>query len=177
MVAREVRELAAIHAGAVLTEATTREQFLRLLAEHELVHLAGHAVFLDGLPFASGLRMNNGYVTVHDLAATRLAAQFVSFGVCSGLRLGRDAAAGDRWAGFVLALMSGGVRTVVGPVAPVRDDVAYTFDVALHEQVCETGDPGRAFRSAVCAVRELDRRPATWGSFQLYGDPRSWEKT
>jgi len=177
MVAREVREVAAIHAGAVLIEATTREQFLRLLAEHELVHLAGHAVFLDGLPFASGLRMSNGYVTVHDLAATRLAARFVSFGVCSGLRLGRDAAAGDRWAGFVLALMSGGVRTVVGPVAPVRDDVAYTFDVALHEQICETVDPGRAFHSAVRAVRELDRRPATWGSFQLYGDPRPWEKT
>jgi len=176
MVAREVRELAAIHSGASVTEATTRDQFLSLLAGHELVHLAGHAVFLDGLPFASGLRMSDGYVTVHDLAATRLAARLVSFGVCSGLRLGRDAAAGDRWAGFVLALMSGGVRTVVGPVAPVRDDIAYTFDVELHKQICQTGDPGMAFRAAVRAVRELDRRPATWGSFQLYGDPRPWEK-
>ncbi len=177
MVAREVREVAAIHAGAVLTEATTRKEFLHLLAEHELVHLAGHAVFLDGLPFASGLRMSDGYVTVHDLAATRLRARLVSFGVCSGLRLGRDASAGDRWAGFVLALMSGGVRTVVGPVAAVRDDVAYRFDVVLHEQIRDTGDVGRAFRTAVRAVRELDQRPATWGSFQLYGDSRPWEKT
>jgi CHAT domain-containing protein len=177
MVAREVREVAAIHAGAVLTEATTRKEFLHLLAEHELVHLAGHAVFLDGLPFASGLRMSDGYVTVHDLAATRLRARLVSFGVCSGLRLGRDASAGDRWAGFVLALMSGGVRTVVGPVAAVRDDVAYRFDVVLHEEIRDTGDVGRAFRTAVRAVRELDQRPATWGSFQLYGDSRPWEKT
>jgi len=177
MVAREVRELAAIHAGAVLTKATTREQFLRLLAENELVHLAGHAVFLDGLPFASGLRMSDGYVTVHDLAATRLAARLVSFGVCSGLRLGRDASSGDRWAGFVLALMSGGVRTVVGPVAPVRDDVAYAFDIALHERIRDSGDPGSAFRTAIRAVRDRDPRPATWGSFQLYGDSRSWEKT
>jgi len=71
--------------------------------------------------------------------------------------------------------MSGGVRTVVGPVAPVRDDVAYKFDVVLHRQIRDTGDPGRAFREAVRAVRELDQRPATWGSFQLYGDSRPWE--
>ena len=143
-----------------------------MMSEHELVHLAGHALFLDDLPFASGLRMSDGYVTVHDLAATRMAARFVSFGVCSGLRLGRDS--GDRYAGFVLALMSGGVRTVVGPIAPVRDDVAYTFDMALHRRLAETGDPQSAFHGAVTAVRELDPRPATWGSFHLWGDPRAW---
>lgn len=172
LVEREMRELAGIAGGANVVVSTGREEFLRLLSENELVHLAGHAVFLDGLPFASGLRMSDGYVTVHDLAATRMAARFVSFGVCSGLRLGRDS--GDRYAGFVLAMMSGGVRTVVGPVAPVRDDVAYTFDMALHRQLAETGDPQAAFRRAVDEVRELDARPATWGCFHFWGDPRAW---
>lgn len=172
LVEKEMRELSGIAGGAKVAVSTTRDEFLSLMNEHELVHLAGHALFLDGLPFASGLRMSDGYVTVHDLAATRMAARFVSFGVCSGLRLGRDT--GDRYAGFVLALMSGGVRTVVGPVAPVRDDVAYTFDMALHRRLAETGDPQSAFLGAVAAVRELDPRPATWGSFHLWGDPRAW---
>ena len=172
LVEREMREIAKIAGGASMTISTTREGFLELMGEHELVHLAGHALFLDGLPFASGLRMSDGYVTVHDLAATRMAARFVSFGVCSGLRLGRDT--GDRYVGFVLALMSGGVRTVVGPVAPVRDDVAYTFDIALHRRLAATGDPQSAYLGAVAAVRELDPRPATWGSFHLWGDPRAW---
>ena len=172
LVEKEMRELAEIAGGASVAISTTREEFLSLMGQHELVHLAGHALFLDGLPFASGLRMSDGYVTVHDLAATRMAARFVSFGVCSGLRLGRDT--GDRYAGFVLALMSGGVRTVVGPVAPVRDDVAYTFDMALHRRLTETGDPQSAFLGAVAAVRELDPRPATWGSFHMWGDPRAW---
>ena len=174
LVEQEMRELAEIAGKASVAVSTTREEFLRLMGEHELVHLAGHALFLDGLPFASGLRLSDGYVTVHDLAATRLAARYVSFGVCSGLRLGRDI--GDRYAGFVLALMSGGVRTVVGPVAPVRDDVAYTFDLTLHRRLHETGDPQSAFLDAVTAVRELDPRPATWGSFHQWGDPRAWEK-
>jgi len=172
LVEREVRELAEIFGGATVATATTRADFLRLVGEHELVHLAGHALFIDGLPFASGLKMSDGFVTVHDLAATRLAARYVSFGVCSGLRLGRDA--GDRYAGFVLALVSGGVRTVVGPVAPVRDDVAYTFDLELHRQLHDLGDPGRAFVGAVRAVRELDPRPSTWGNFLQWGDTRPW---
>ena len=172
LVDREVRELAEITQGASVMATTTRDEFLQLVAENELVHLAGHALFLDGLPFASGLRMRDGYVTVHDLAATRLAVRYVSFGVCSGLRLGRDA--GDRYAGFVLALMSGGARTVVGPVAPVRDDVAYTFDMALHRSLHDTGDPQEAFSEAVRAVREFDPRPVTWGAFHQWGDPRPW---
>jgi CHAT domain-containing protein len=168
-----VADLAEVYPEATVVHTATREGFLDLLASNELVHLAGHAVFLDGLPFASGLRMSDGYVTVRDLAASRLAARFVSFGVCSGLRLGRER--GQRHAGFVLALMNGGVRTVVGPVAPVRDEVAYEFDLALHIGLRASRNPGTAFRSAISAVRDLDPRPATWGSFSMYGDLRGWE--
>jgi CHAT domain-containing protein len=174
MVAQEVSELAAMTPTATVASFATRDEFLHLLETHEMVHLAGHSVFLDGLPFASGLRMTDGYVTVRDLAATRMAARFVSFGVCSGLRLGREP--GERYAGFVLALMSGGVQTVVGPMTPVRDEVAYAFDMALHTGLRETSDPARAFCGAVRAVREIDPQPATWGSFHVYGDPRGWEQ-
>jgi hypothetical protein len=173
MVEREISELAALAPAATVAAATTRNEFLTLLETHELVHLAGHAVFLDGLPFASGLRMSDGYVTVRDLAATRLAARFVSFGVCSGLRVGREH--GDRHAGFVLALLGGGVRTVIGPISPVHDEIAYAFDLALHTALSRTSDPCLAFTSAVRAVRELDPQPAVWGAFHMYGDPRPWE--
>lgn len=173
MVEREISDLAALVPAATVAAATTRNEFLTLLETHELVHLAGHAVFLDGLPFASGLRMSDGYVTVRDLAATRLGARFVSFGVCSGLRVGREH--GDRHAGFVLALLGGGVRTVIGPIAPVHDEIAYVFDLALHTALSDTSDPCLAFTSAVRAVRELDPKPAVWGAFHMYGDPRPWE--
>jgi CHAT domain-containing protein len=173
MVEREISDLATLAPSATVAATTTRDEFLTLLETHELVHLAGHAVFLDGLPFASGLKMSDGYVTVRDLAATRLAARFVSFGVCSGLRLGREH--GDRHAGFVLALLSGGVRTVVGPISPVRDEVAHAFDLALHTTLSETANPCHAFSCAVRTVRELDPQPAVWGAFHMYGDPRPWE--
>jgi hypothetical protein len=174
-VEREIREISQTSSGEIVARSATRQEFLRLLGECELVHLAGHAHFFDGLPFASGLRMSDGYVTVHDLAATRLSARYVSFGVCSGLRLGRDT--GERHAGFVLALMSGGVRTVVGPTAPVHDEIAYSFDITLHQLLQKFKDPQIAYSGAIASVRDLDPRPATWGSFQQWGDPRSWETT
>jgi len=172
MIERELRDLEAAIPGAQVVETVDRKGFLELLGRHELVHLAGHAVFLDGLPMASGLRTSGEYVSVHDLAATRMAARFVSFGVCSGLRVAP--AGGGRYAGFLLALMAGGVRTVTGPVAPVHDEIAYTFDLGLHQVLAGTGDPSRAYRAAISAVRDLDPSPGVWGNFHLYGDHREW---
>lgn len=172
MIELELAELESTIPGARVVQAAGRHEFLELLGQNELVHLAGHAVFLDGLPIASGLRMNGDYVSVHDLAATRMAARFVSFGVCSGLRVAP--AEGDRYAGFLLALMGGGVRTVAGPVVPVEDHVAYTFDLNLHRSLAGTKDPSRAYQTAIAAVRDLDPCPGVWGNFHLYGDHRPW---
>jgi len=172
MIERELAELESAIPGARIVHAAGRLQFLDLLGRHELVHLAGHAVFLDGLPMASGLQMDGEFVSVHDLAATRMAARFVSFGVCSGLRVAP--AGGDRYAGFLLALMGGGVRTVTGPVSPVQDHVAYTFDLNLHRKLAVTGDPVQAYRTALAAVRDVDPSPGIWGNFHLYGDQRKW---
>jgi len=172
LIEREIAALETVVPNARVVSTAGREEFLGLLKDHELVHLAGHAIFLDGLPQASGLRMGDGYVSVHDLAATRMKARFVSFGVCSGLRLATEN--GDRYAGFLLALMAGGVRSVAGPISPVDDRVAYTFDLSLHRELVASGDPARAYRSAVESVREMDTNPAIWGNFHLYGDNRLW---
>ncbi len=173
-VGREIREMARLLPGALVHEDATRQDLIRALTAREMVHLAGHALFLDGLPWASGLRLRDGFVTAHDLAASRLRARVVSFGVCSGLRLGEE---GERFGGFLRALVAGGARTMVGPVTAVEDETAYTFDVAWADGLRRTGRPGAAFREAVSAVRRLEDDPAVWGSFQLYGDPRGWGTT
>ncbi len=171
MVDREVEALGRVVGGVQLVEAAGRERFLELLRDFDLVHLAGHAVFLDGLPDASGLRLADGYVTIHDLMATPLGARMVTFGVCSALRVGGR---GDRSAGFVRALMTGGVGTVVGPTAPVTDEVASTFDLAFFSALEECADPGVAFHEGIGAVIRNDPDPAGWAAFQMYGDPRPW---
>ena len=170
MVARELDALTGLAGTRSVVAAATCQDFLDMLASHDAVHLAGHAVFLDGLPSASGLRMTDGYLTVHDLAASRVRARLVSFGVCSGVRI----ADGDhRYEGFLRSLMAGGVRTVVGAISPVRDEVAYRFDLEFFRRL-EDGDPGAAFRAAVDELRRSDPHPATWGNFHIYGDQRSW---
>ncbi len=171
LVDRELEALGRLVSGVRVVEAASRERFLGLLRDHDLVHLAGHAVFLDGLPDASGLRLVDGYVTTHDLLATPLGARMVTFGVCSGLRLGGS---GERSAGFVRALMGGGVATVVGPTAPVTDEAASRFDLAFFGALEECGDPGAAFHRGLEAVIRHDPDPAGWAAFQMYGDPRAW---
>jgi CHAT domain-containing protein len=172
MVGRELEALASLDATASVVEAASRQDFLDMLATHDVVHLAGHAVFLDGLPGASGLRLADGYITVHDLAATRMRASLVSFGVCSGVRMGDRT--DQRYEGFLRALLAGGVRTVVGAISPVRDEVAYDFDLEFFRLLEERSDPGAAYRGAVGELRRRDPHPATWGNFHLYGDQRSW---
>ncbi len=170
-VGREVEAVTAAFPGAVARSGATRGDFLEALAGADMVHLAGHALFLDGMPRASGLRMADGFVTVHDLAAARIGARVVGFGVCSGIRLGED---GARFGGFLQAMVAGGVRSVVGPITAVEDEVAYTFDVAWARGLARHGNPGRAHAEAVAALRNRDPDPAVWASFQLYGDPRGW---
>lgn len=173
MVRREVGELARIIDGSVAVETTGRSEFVGMLGSFDAVHLAGHAVFLDGLPSASGLRLSDGYVTVHDLAATRIAARLVTFGVCSGVRTGDDHV-DHRYDGFLRSLLAGGVRTVVGAGSPVRDEIACAFDLAFYRGIRELGDPGIAFQSAIAALRVADPNPAIWGNFHFFGDHRPW---
>lgn len=173
MVGVEVRELARMVRGAVAVETTTRDDFIGMLSSYDLVHLAGHAVFLDGMPSASGLRLSDGYVTVHDLAATRIAASMVTFGVCSGVRMGDDHVT-HRFDGFLRSLLAGGVRSVVGATSPVMDDVAYAFDLELYRGLGELDNPGIAYRKAVNALRRVDPNPAIWGNFHFFGDHRPW---
>ncbi len=172
LVARELAAISGFDTASTVVESATRQDLLDILASHDVVHLAGHAAFLDGLPAASGLRLSDGYLTVHDLAASTIAAQLVSFGVCSGTRMADHD--DHRYEGFLRALLAGGVRSVVGAIAPVRDEVAYDFDLEFFRRLTEAGDPGEAYRLAVAALRRGDSHPATWGNFHLYGDHRAW---
>lgn len=173
LVAEELRELAGLWPQAETIVDATRAQFLATLTRYDAVHLAGHSVFLEGLPAASGLRLKDGFVTVHDLGATRIAARLVSFGVCSGVRV--STADDHRYEGFLRSLLAGGVRSVVGAVTPVRDEVARAFDVAFHRTLAGGGGPTEAYTRGLAAIREIDAHPATWGVFHLYGDVRAWE--
>ncbi len=170
-VSLEMQDLKRIVPDSEVVTDSDRASFMKMLKDCDAVHLAGHAVFLDGLPAASGLRMRDGFITVHDLAASRLNTQFVSFGVCSGTRITESDP--TRSEGFLRALMAGGVRTVVGAVSPVRDDVARIFSTALYQGLTEQWAPGEAWRAAVEAVRNVFPSPAFWGSFQIFGDPRT----
>lgn len=173
MIKTEISELARIIDGSVAVETATRDEFLAMLSSFDIVHLAGHAVVLDGMPSASGLRLSDGYVSVHDLAATRIAAKLVSFGVCSGVRMG-DEHVNHRYDSFLRSLMAGGVRSVVGAISPVKDDVAYAFDLEFFRGVREYQNPGAAYREAVKQLRRFNPNPAVWGNFHFYGDHRPW---
>jgi hypothetical protein len=173
MIEKEISELARIVDGSVVMETATRDDFLAMLSSFDIVHLAGHAVVLDGMPSASGLRLSDGYVTVHDLAATQIAAKLVSFGVCSGVRMGDDYI-DHRYDSFLRSLMAGGVRSVVGAISPVADDVACAFDLEFFRGIRDFGNPGVAYRAAVEELRRLNPNPAIWGNFHFYGDHRPW---
>jgi len=169
----ELAALQGLYPTCSIKRNVTRRGFLELLESCDAVHLAGHGAFLDVYPDASGLRFDDGFLTPHDLAAARLSSRFVSFGVCSGLRVA--GATGGMQGGFLRALTAGGIRTAVGPFLPARDDLVYLFDVSLFAALRHGDGPGHAYRKAVQCLRRDNPHPAAWGAFHLYGDPRPWE--
>jgi tetratricopeptide (TPR) repeat protein len=168
----EVEALATDLTGAVATAEATRRELLDALAQHEIVHVAAHALFLDGVPGASGIRLSDGFVSLHDLAAATINARLVSFGVCSGVRMQEIET--RRFEGFLRVLLTAGVGHVVGPTGWVTDSCAHRFAVTFFAELRRSAQPVRAFQRAVISVRDLDPHPAAWGSFQLYGDGRKW---
>jgi CHAT domain-containing protein len=172
LVEPEIQGLASLLPEATVQLRATRQVLLDALATSEAVHLAGHALYLDGAPSASGLRLEDGFVTIHDLAAAAIRARMVTFGVCSGVRL--QEAEPHRFEGFLRVLLASGVRNVVGPTGWVHDEHAHQFALAFYSCLERSRHPAQAFREAISALRAQDSHPVAWGSYQLYGDGRQW---
>lgn len=149
--------------------AATAGAVLDAMAEADLVHIAAHGSFRADNPMFSSLQMVDGSIYVHDLQRLRHTPDTVVLTACSAGRSG--VYRGDELLGTGVALLSLGVRSVIAPLVPVRDESTATFAVEIHRHLAAHRTPSQALAEATIAAMTSDDPGliATAAAFQCVG--------
>ena len=156
----EVASLARAYGDAiVLGEGTaTTAAVLAAIDGAGLAHIAAHGVFRADSPMFSSLRLDDGPMTVHDLARLRRAPFRLLLPSCeSGLAAPAGA---DELLGLASALLPLGTASILASVAQVNDAAAAPLMLALHRRLRAGGAGPGALAAALRDARD-DARQAT----------------
>ncbi|MFJ4825285.1 CHAT domain-containing protein [Streptomyces bacillaris] len=164
------RAVAAAVGGVVVTgPAATRARLFTELATADVVHLAVHGTMDRGAPWLHCLHLapdddDDGRVFAHDFLEHDLSGvRLVTLAACESASGRFDRA--DNVRGVPAALITAGVRAVVGCLRAVRPEPAAYFYHHLHERAAEGESAERAFRAARNATRARYPHYRDWGAF------------
>lgn len=137
---REARQVARLYGAAPLVgPAATASAALSAMSGASVVHLAAHGRLHAQHPLFSAVVLHDGPLTAYDLEQVEPPPALVVLSACES---GHNAVAfGDELLGLTASLLTRGVRAVVAPLVPVRDDETAPLMAAFH----------RALRSGVTA--------------------------
>lgn len=140
----EITGLAGLHPDAdVLTGPyATTSAVTKSLDGADLAHISAHASYRPGNALLSEIRLADGALYGHDLAALADPPRRVVLSTCDAA-LG-DVTPADRPLGPAGALLDGGTATVVASVAPVNDAETTAFMLNLHHHLARGHSPAHA---------------------------------
>jgi CHAT domain-containing protein len=172
---QEVRALGRTRGATVLEGTAASEAWLKqaALTDYRILHFATHAVVDDwssartALALAPG-RNEDGFVTLDEIGALRLAADLVVLSAC------RTAAGvlshGDGVRGLSTAFLEVGAGAVIATRWSVTDRDAMLFIGAFYAQLADGISIGDALAATKRAAIRRAANPRTWAAFTLVGD-------
>jgi len=163
-------------ATTLVGDDATKQSFLRLAAEANVIDFAGHAQANEAAPRYSSLVFraangDDGRLYVGELPPSSLAnARLAVLSACSTARGSREQRGTVTLA---RAFLKAGVPSVVGTLWPVHDDAGEFFSREFHRSVQQGRMPAAALRDAQLAMLHSPkahlRDPSSWGAFRLLG--------
>jgi CHAT domain-containing protein len=150
----------------------TRDRVVAALGSCSLAYFAGHAVYEDGDPLASGIVLAGGEVLSarHLTNLERLPERLVISG-CESATQRVDP--GDELTGLASTLLFGGARSLVLSLWDVDDEAASEILRATRERMLEAGTSlAHALRMAALQRRRRHPHPHQWAPFVVVGDWR-----
>lgn len=171
----ESRALGELYRAAPLTGAAATEAAVRQSVGSgvEVLHLATHALFDPAQPLQSALFLTDGQnaqaLTLERLYAEPLKARLAVLSACE-TGLGR-VVAGEDLVGLARGFYLAGTGVLLSSLYTVDDEHTRLFMVEFHRRLAAdgAGGPGRAWLSAVGAVRASGAPPSSCGAFVLGG--------
>jgi len=158
-------------AGATQTltgPSATSARVAQALSGARLAHLACHGRFRSDNPMFSSLELADGPLTVYELERLHQAPHLIVLSACDSA-VGSPSA-GDELMGLTASLLALGASTLIGAVAPVRDDHARPLMLAFHKYLATGQSPATALASARRSTSDDDPRAyATGVAFGCFG--------
>ena len=144
----EVQVLAGLYPGSIVlgNGSATAEKVLAALDGARLAHVAAHGTFRADNPLFSTLRLDDGPLTVHDLARLRRAPFRLVLSSCdSGVA---EPVGADELLGLVSVLLPLGAAGILASVVPVNDAAVVPVMVSLHTELLKGATLAEALLSA-----------------------------
>jgi CHAT domain-containing protein len=166
----EIKHLVRTYPAATVLEngRATVDATLSALDGAWTAHIAAHGVFRGDNPLFSSLALDDGPLTVHDLARLRRAPARLVLSSCeSGVAAPVSA---DELLGMISALIPLGTRSMLASVVPVNDAVTSTLMATFHERLragLGFGAALRDVRAAAMAAGDAIALATSWSFVAL----------
>ena len=166
----EIKHLVRTYPAATVLEngRATVDATLNALDGAWTAHIAAHGVFRGDNPLFSSLALDDGPLTVHDLARLRRAPARLVLSSCeSGVAAPVSA---DELLGMISALIPLGTRSMLASVVPVNDAVTSTLMATFHERLragLGFGAALRDVRAAAMAAGDAIALATSWSFVAL----------
>jgi CHAT domain-containing protein len=186
--AREAQQIAALYPSNHLLEAraATRSAFLSAAPEHDVVHVAAHAIANPRRPELSRLLLapdpgrEFGALYPSDVASMSFVRTRVVVMAACRTGGGRTSAS-EGLLSMARPFLARGVPTVIATLWDIDDNTSRTLFVAFHGALRSGRTPGEALREAQLSLLHghdpAMQSPARWGTVALLGTPGGWAPT
>ncbi len=178
---REVEALGrikAIRVDALFGAQATRENLRLLVPEADILHIATHGLFDPRRPWASGLELSGGALTVSEVGQIGLDRPYlVVLSACEtalGSGTQSDVPPGDEWVGLNQAFLAAGAPSVVASLWPISDRASSRLVEHFYNALLDEEDKAEALAQMqryALSTPSL-RHPYYWAAFTLSGDAR-----
>lgn len=169
LVENEIRSIAKVLPGAkqLKGKAATFGAFAAHAGSYDLLHIACHGQFRPDNPMFSSLHLADGWVTVRDLVADKIAAELVTLSACeTGIS---KVFAGEEILGLARGFLSAGARSMIVSLWAVNDAAATEMMPQFYREIKKGVSPASALRKIQLDMVARGSHPSIWAPFFYIG--------
>lgn len=170
-IGREAKDVGATLPGSLvfLGERATFDRLKEAGATARVIHIATHGMFCAERPMLSSIRLADRWMNLYDLYDMDVRSALVVLSTCESGTAG--VSKGDEIQGLTRGFLFAGASALLTSQWRVHDEATREFMEAFYERWQACGDPVRAVRRAMTAVRAKRPHPYYWAPFFLTGRP------
>lgn len=155
------------NAKVLLGQDATTQNYIRLSAGYDFIHLACHGEFRSDSPMYSNLKLADGFLTVRDIASNRLDAELVTLSACeTGLN---KIFPGNEILGLARGFLNAGANNIVMSYWTVNDAATERLMSEFYTNLEKGKSIPAALRDAQRSQIEAGLHPYFWAPFGIIG--------